>query len=479
MTNITTVLANRCASIALIIALLASPALRAEVSVYIIAPGDSLWRIAQEQLSNPNDWKKLLTVNEMSDKSRLEVGQALKIPVDLMKPFEPVDDNLKPPANLPTVATHRAGEGSESGSAPSATEGGYRRGASAVASITMLPRSAITVAATYGDVSQSTGDSFQKLAVKTELNAGDKVRTGANSSVNLLLKDGSMLVLLANTEVSLASPIELHRGAIEYSYNGEQEADLIHTQSATLRAKSARMRVATGNSGNELQLEVQQGQVIAVKGDDTRSVSAGLGIKTSAGQPLPTARHGLMRPDTRNLSKSSVNGNVNLTWPAIDQAVAYRAQLVFAAETYLILRDQIVTEPALHWSNISPGRYTLRLRSIDQDGLEGLDSNLSFFVQGALTAPQSQTPLNGATLPNATPWIAWQRVPEANTYVLQVSRSANFTKDVDEHTHLVNNNYRYQNALPAGTYYWRVMSVSRKGVKSTFGEVRSFIIGAK
>lgn len=457
-----------------ILALGASAQARAEVSVYIVAPGDSLWRIAQEQLKKPDDWKKLLATNELNEQSRIEVGQALRIPVDLMKAFEPVDDGPAP-RGLPAVATYRAGENTTS--AAPLTTGPARKGASAVPSITMLPRSAITVAATYGKVERLQNLQYKKLAVKSTLDAGDKVRTGPNSSVNILLKDGSMLVLLEDSEVSLGAPLEVHHGAIEYSYHGDQETALIITATATIKATSARVRLATGQDGKELQLEVQQGAVIADDGQTARSISAGLGIKTSTGQALPVARHGLMRPDTRNLSKSSVNGNVELNWPAIDNAVAYRAQLVYAAESYLILRDQIITEPELRWGNISPGRYTLRLRSIDKDGNEGLDANLSFFVQGALKAPRSQSPLNGATLPTDKPWIAWSRIAEANSYILQVSTDVGFNKNVDEHSHLVNNNFRYQNALPAGTYYWRVKSVSRKRVQSAYGEVRHFKIG--
>ncbi len=117
------------------------------------------------------------------------------------------------------------------------------------------------------------------------------------------------------------------------------------------------------------------------------------------------------------------------------------------------------------------------MRSIDKAGLEGLDAELAFTVLEPLQPPNPTTPEDGVVLNTATPWIAWSRVPDANHYVLQVAGDREFKKEIQEFTHLMNSYYRYSEALPAGDYYWRVLSISTNQTESPFSVVRRFSVG--
>lgn len=443
--------------------------LRAEVTVYIVAPGDTLWRIAHEQLKSEYSWQQLKEFNEIADHAELEVGQAIRLPQDWMKAFEPMDESLKPPANLPAAAAVPAGKKTASQSTASG------KGAEAVEDVAVIS-SVTAVAATFGQASLLSDGGSEKLKVDKVLAVGSRIQTGPRSSANIVLKDGSMLVLLADTEVVLNRPIKLLRGGLEYIASNHKEETLVSSQIAAVAAKQARFRVSTDAEAKTLQVAVEQGGVTVTAGEQSRHITTGIAMQLEAGKPMPEPRQGLLRPDLANIAKTSVNGKIDLRWPEIKDAVGYRAQLVFARDTYLVLRDAEVSAPAVSWTNVNPGRYNVRLRSIDKNGLEGLNANLSFTVKGALKPPSSNTPKNGITLPSNRPWIAWGRVAEAYSYDLQVAKDPEFSVELQDLTHQMNNYYRYNEALPPGDYYWRVRSVSRKRDKSAFGETRMFSI---
>jgi len=452
-------------SLALTGLLFAAP-LRAEVTIYIVAPGDTLWRIAHEQLQSQHTWQELMKFNNIADHTQLEVGQPIRLPQEWMKEFEPLDAKTLPPSHLPAVASVPAGKNYTVNTQP---------GKGAEASDDMSAIASVTaVAATFGQVAQESNGKSEKLSVDTLLADGTRIKTGPSSSVNILLNDGSMLVLLSDTEVVLNHPVELVHGSLEYTASNMEEKPVVTSKAGTIAAQQALFRV----SGDDQQIEVsvEQGGTTVTGSDRSRAVTAGLTIQTTTGKPLPEPRQGLMRPDVANIAKRSVNGHINLEWPEINGASAYRAQLVYARDTYLVLRDVKVTEPHVTWSNVSPGRYNIRLRSIDKAGREGLNANLSYSVQGALNPPPSYTPKDGTTLPTDRPWIAWGRVSEAYSYDLQVAKDPDFTVELQDLSYQINSNYRYAEALPPGDYYWRVRSVSSKRDKSDYGEVRKFTI---
>jgi LysM repeat protein len=451
----------------LVVGTVFSTTVHAETSVYIVAPGDTLWSIANENLKSPQDWKRLMEFNEMTDASQLQVDQALLIPTEWMKDTLGPPTTSEQPPELPSAAITPAQD-----NVPSAT----RVPARAVENIATLPGSSNNVAAIYGVVERLDGGKHVKLALNTALSGNSRVGTGKNSSANIVMKDGSMLVLLANTEVVLSQPLKLERGALEFIARGKQERKLIATKAGTVSAQEAAFRVTGLKGGKQMRVEVEQGTVNVTANGKQHSIGAGLDLLVEAGKAEAQSRPGLLRPSIDNLAKSSVNGEINLEWQPITNAAGYRAQLIYAADSYLVLVDQELSRPGLNWNHINPGHYKIRLRSVDDKGFEGLNAELAFVVQGKLNPPHSNSPVDGATLPNDKPWIAWSRVPEAYSYVLQVASDSRFRKNLHEITYVVNNYYKFEEALPAGDYYWRVMSVSAKQAKSVFGDVRKFTV---
>ena len=421
------------------VALTASFAIHAEDLTYTVESGDTLQKIAEKHLPSADDWPRIEAYNKLESQS-LEVGQTLLIPTEWLKDADDEEADA------------------------------------AVVVNTGFPAKVNTV---HGEAKLLTGKTSSAITNGSTLNEESTVRTGKNGSVNIKLTTGAMIVLLPETEVVLAPPIKIKRGSLEYSLAANEEQTLVTTAVGDIKARSARFRVITSNKGKQLNVEVLEGSVNVTQGANSRTVSAGIAIQLNADKPLAEPRQTPLRPDLTNFAKSTVNGQANFTWPAISDAAGYRVQLVSGGNNPVIVRDKTVTTPKLAWKDIAPGKYTIRFRSISEGGLEGLDAELPFTVLEPLQPPYLQTPIDGTTLNTATPWIAWSRIPDANYYVLQVSKDKTFSENVEEYTHLMTSYYRYRDALPAGDYYWRVLSVSASRVKSPYSAAKMFTIPAQ
>ncbi|MFC1750281.1 LysM peptidoglycan-binding domain-containing protein [Pseudomonadota bacterium] len=435
-----------------IAALTAAMTVHAEDITYTVQAGDNLWKVADKHLPNGNDWPRIEEYNKLKSRS-LEVGQELLIPKEWLK----------------TAAAEQA-------SAEPKTDGEAVPEEEPVIIITGFPATLETV---HGKVELVTETSSQTLKSGSTVEENSTIRTGENGNTNIRLTNGSMLVLLPNTELTLGNPTKVKQGRFEYTITSETEKKVIASAAGNVNASAARFRVSSSDEGKQLNIEVVKGSVTIAKDGATRTVGAGIAIHLEADKALGEPRQTPLRPDLTNFAKRTANGNASFAWPAIPDATGYRAQLVSSDRSYVVLREEKLTEPKLAWSNIAPGKYTIRFRSIGDNGLEGIDSELAFTVLKPLQAPYLQTPVDGITLKTATPWIAWSRIPDANHYELQVSKDKTFSENVDEYTHLVNSYYKYRDSLPAGEYYWRVLSVSPSRVKSEYSAARTFTIKAE
>ena len=71
----------------------ASTTAQADDLTYIVQSGDTLWKIANSHLRNPDEWQQLLEYNNIVDQNQLTVGQRLRIPEAWLKTKMTADDN--------------------------------------------------------------------------------------------------------------------------------------------------------------------------------------------------------------------------------------------------------------------------------------------------------------------------------------------------------------------------------------------------
>jgi len=96
--------------------------------------------------------------------------------------------------------------------------------------------------------------------------------------------------------------------------------------------------------------------------------------------------------------------------------------------------------------------------------------------------PSLISPSNGSTVTDATPILDWSDVSDSSgvTYSLSITNDAGFVSIVLEKSGLMFSTYELTSgeALPAGTYYWRVRAVDGVGNVGSWSENWSFTVSA-
>lgn len=405
--------------------------------VYTVRPGDTIWELSQQFLKDPNQWPEVQKYNNVDDAHVMQPGRQLSIPVEWLK-------------HQPKAAR---------------------------------------IIESHGEVSVIRNGKSQAASASATLNSGDTLRSGADGSATIEFADGSRLLLQSNSEAVMDSlgsfdatgmvdtSVRLKRGRVENKV-APQKPDSryrIITPAAVAAVRGTEFRVGTDNGGDLMRNEVLEGKIAVSGSGVTREVPMGYGNITETGkpptepQPLPAA------PDLSGLSKRGAESGITFHWPAVANAVRYRAQLARDERFTSLLKDEVLPGNELTWNGLLPANYTLRVRAINDLGIEGFDGRHSFTILAPLAAPRPLTPEDGAVMAPGRPFIAWSQTLGANSYHLQLASDAQFNSGLVDIGSVVNNNFRPADDLPAGNYYWRVASVTA-GVESDFSAARHFIL---
>ncbi len=100
---------------------------------------------------------------------------------------------------------------------------------------------------------------------------------------------------------------------------------------------------------------------------------------------------------------------------------------------------------------------------------------------GGLKAPELLVPASGTVInitnERSSAFFSWKNDPEAASYTIQISASANLENPIISHD-VTHNFYSYavsQHVLKPGQYYWAVYQTDAEGNKSSVSESRSFL----
>jgi len=292
------------------------------------------------------------------------------------------------------------------------------------------------------------------------LKAGDRVVTGPYAVLSLRFADGSRLLLGPDSEVGLDTisaygqtgmvdtRLRVQRGRLENRVKplgGEGSRYEIHTPAAVTMVRGTGFRVAVEAVTGLTRNEVFEGGVAVSAGGETLAVVAGFGTLIEPGK-APTAPSKLLdAADLSGLPRQVDAGDVDLTWPVLGGAVEYRLQLLEAEQDDAVLVDARVPEPNYQLVGLSSGSYRLRLRGIDELGLEGLSAEHALQVnqpppepEPLPVIPEPPPAVEPTQLPAARPvlenpmfgpgWIGfrWNRVADAWGYRFLLAREETF-----------------------------------------------------
>lgn len=273
----------------------------------------------------------------------------------------------------------------------------------------------------------------------TLLKAGDKVVTEEKSAISLSFADGSHLLIGPRSEVvfdalstfqgqgMLDTRIRLQRGRLENRVKPLQRPGYryeIHTPAAVTMVRGTDFRVSVESASELTRCEVSEGGVAVLAAGETVRIEAGEGTRIEPGRPPAPPRRLLSPPDLSGLPTSEVLPMPAIEWPALARAVAYRAQLL-DAEASVVYAEQ-VTQPSVTLPETPVGHYELRVRGIDELGLEGVSARHAFELVTAL--PQPDTHPSPVLRPPrfAGPWLGlrWQPAAGAWAHRLVLARDA-------------------------------------------------------
>ena len=214
-------------------------------------------------------------------------------------------------------------------------------------------------------------DSPEALARGGMLKAGDRIVTEARSSVSLNFADGTHLLIGPSSEVvfdalslfqgqgMLDTRIRLQRGRLENRVKPLRHPDdryEILTPSAVTLVRGTDFRVSVEAPSELTRSEVTEGVVVVSAAGETVKLDAGEGTLTEQGKPPAPPRKLLSPPDLSMLPARQSLPMAVIRWPALAQAVSYRAQLL-NDESSVIFAKQ-VTQPQITLPEQPAGRCT-------------------------------------------------------------------------------------------------------------------------
>ncbi len=416
----------------------------AEDWVYVVQPGDNLWFLSANLLKDLNYYDKFLRYNSISEPKPLQPGTQLRVPTAWLK---------TEPAKVKVV--HSRGD-------------------------TQVFRRAHQQA--------------KRLKKGDVLGLGDRIRTGPDSNITLEFADSSILVLQAQTEVVLdtlkisaggimvETRVRLKQGRGEAAVPSAREPppnfEIITPESVT-SVRGTKFRVEANSERHISLSEVIEGVVEVAAAGNSRMVNAGYGVVAEAGKPLQEPRALLAQPDLAGVPARIESLPTTLSWPAIDGAKNYRIQIAKDRALTALIIDSVLTMPNYTLASLPNGRYVLRVRAMDELGLEGLNSDFNFTLDIPPGAPVAKDTEDKDSTDGERPEFRWEPVEGARGYRLQVARDWTFRDIILDVKVGATDHYKLPKShpgLPPNTYYSRVASIDKSGKLSPFSTPKIAIV---
>jgi hypothetical protein len=382
------------------------------------------------------DWSGVQRTNRIADPRRLQPGSTLRIPAALLR-------------EQPTVAE---------------------------------------VVHAYGEVSVTRASTLtpQPLAAGDSVAAGDVVRTGPQSSATLRFADGARVLVrpdselkierLAQSRAGASTTLRLQSGSADSTVPSAERPTLpryeVRTPQTNLGVRGTEFRTAA--DATTTRVEVLEGRVGARRGAAESLVNEGFGAVSAAGAAsgLAAPRALPPAPVLAGLPERIERLPLRLPWQA-EAGARVRAQVFSTDSVPRLLLDGVFDTAPARWNNDLPdGRYELRVRRIDESGLEGRDTRAAFVLDARPEPPFVAAPAADSRTIDESVRLAWTRNASAARVRLQVADTPDFAapridrKDLDA--------AELRLALPLGTHHWRVASIAADGEQGPFSDAQRF-----
>jgi len=417
---------------------LAAQACYSQDWIYSTRPGDNIWDLTEKYTRSLGYVEAIRKHNNVAEPTRLKPGTRLRFPVRWLK-VQPVT---------------------------------------------------ATVAEVAGTVWLIRGGSSERLdlAAGERLSLGDVVETEGDGNVVVEFADKSNLLVRGDTRVEMDrlsaygdtgmvdTGIRLQQGRATIRATpatGPGTRFRIHTPAAVSTVRGTRFRVAVDPDGSAARTEVTEGVVSVSADQKTQRIPERFGVVASKGQPLGRPVKLLPRADISAIPALIERVPVKLDWDDIPGAEQYRVQVSRSDDFNTLLVDRTATSSAVAFDVAVDGEYTLRLRGIDAESLEGLDVDHRFALNAYPVPPISIMPQPDATVRVAQPEFRWTEPQNVAVYIFQLARDAAFSEPLVD-AELRGTSHTLDNPLEPGQYFWRLAVRDQGGETGPFSDVAAF-----
>ena len=329
-----------------------------------VQQGDTLTGLGQRWLADPKRWPELQRHNKIPDPNRLVPGSTIVIPAALLR------------------------------DAP-------------------------------GEVTVSNVSGQARKADGTPVAAGDRLREGAiiqtaeNGYATLQLVDGSTLRLQAKSDLKIERARRLP-GSDATEARFQLQSGQAEVQVKPAASKASRFEIRTGfasaaGRGAEFRVSASDG---GTRTEVTAGTIAFAGLPPNAGAAAPEEYvsipegFGSMVDESRKpiapvrllaapaLPREPVfqrAPTLRLSFPPVEGAASYRAWLAKDEDFRQMVGEAVLSKPEASFSGQAVGAYVLKIRAIDQFGLEGRDAIAIFGITAGEQAAESKTDSNWST----------------------------------------------------------------------------------
>ncbi len=421
--------------------LIVSPSLFANDWIYTVRPGDTLWHLSERYLKDVSYYRQVQNHNNIRSPRALDPGTQLRIPIAWLK--------LEPE---PVQVLHVRGQ---------------------------------------VEVIRAADGSNQPLRVGDILRIGDQIQTGEDSSASVQFADGSMLAVKSNTLLSfntlkvygrtgmVDTRLRLQRGNVENQvqpFRGPGSRYEIHTPAAVTAVRGTRFRIDAEQAQPIMRAEVEAGEVTVSGAGVTRVVPAGYGTIAEAGKPPEPPIELLAAADLTGLPVRIARLPFMFVWPPVADAKAYRLQVWRENDLSALLVEAKTQKPVFELARLSVGKYSLRIRAIDEFDLEGYNAEHRFSVVTRAKPPKLVSPGDGDKLAETRPPLQWEGIQDAHGYYIQIATDPYFHKHMIAQDLPTTETYQPNFEFTSGYYYWRVATRNAQGELGAFAKAHAFTI---
>ena len=409
--------------------------------VYTVVDEDNLWDISERYLDTPARFDALRKINRVQFPRRMRPGTKLRIPMKWIR-SNPV------PAIVEKV----------------------------VGQVTIL---------------RAEGTAEEAALPGISIRLGDRLSTAAESSAAIRFADKTLVTVFEGS-VARFDHLSAHgtTGMVDSRLNllqGRMDARVtpasgpgsrfeIRTPSAISAVRGTEYRASSDDDGTVSRIEVLHGKVEVSGSSKKALVAAGFGTRVQKDEPPLRPRRLLEPPAVNPLPERIRQLNWPVVWTADPEASAYRAEIATEDQFATILWQRRGEYAQVALPDLPDGDYYLRVRAIDDLGLEGKNTTLALNLDVRPEAPIPLSPPEGKVFRGSTPELQWTAAPEAVRYRLEIASDKAFENLLLDAHDVTGSRYEATAFNDTGTYYWRLTSIAADGEYGPAGVTRSWEI---